>query len=84
MEGQKNRWRSSEIRLGGIPECGLDFILNYSKIDTTQTPLRNVTLYEGVLELIDVKKGIKSTVCTQKFENSAKKSFVTPKHLPIL
>ena len=60
---------------GGIPDRGLDFYFKFFQDRYYEDPVNDCYLYEGVVELIDVLKsyGVKLTVCTQKFENSAKK-----------
>ena len=60
---------------GGIPDRGLDFYFKFFQDRYYEDPVKECYLYEGVVELIDVLKsyGVKLTVCTQKFENSAKK-----------
>lgn len=60
---------------GGIPDRGLDFYFKLFQDRYYEDPVKECYLYEGVVELIDVLKsyGVKLTVCTQKFENSAKK-----------
>ena len=60
---------------GGIPDRGLDFYFKFFQDRYYEAPVKECNLYEGVVELIDILKsyGVKLTVCTQKFENSAKK-----------
>jgi len=60
---------------GGIPDRGLDFYLKVFQDRYYEDPVKECYLYEGVLELIEVLKshGVKLAICTQKFENSAKK-----------
>jgi phosphoglycolate phosphatase len=60
---------------GGIPDRGLDFYLKVFQDRYYEDPVKECYLYEGVVELIEVLKshGVKLAICTQKFENSAKK-----------
>ena len=60
---------------GGIPDRGLDFYFKFFQDRYYKDPVKECYLYEGVVELIEVLKshGVKLAICTQKFENSAKK-----------
>ena len=60
---------------GGIPDRGLDFYFKFFQDRYYEDPVKECYLYEGVVELIEVLKshGVKLAICTQKFENSAKK-----------
>ena len=73
--GTKKQVEKLLIFTGGIPEYGLDFYYNLFQDRYYADPVKGCFLYEGVLDLLDLlkKKGIKSTICTQKFEGSAKK-----------
>ncbi len=63
------------IATGGIPDRGLDFYFKLFQNLYYEDPVIGCSLYEGVFELIELLKrqGIKLTICTQKFESSAKK-----------
>ncbi len=73
--GTKKQVEKLLISTGGIPDPGLDFYFNFFKDRYDEDPVKECYLYEGVVELIEILKsqGVKLTVCTQKFENSAKK-----------
>ena len=73
--GTKKQVEKLLISTGGIPDRGLDFYFKFFQEQYYEDPVKECYLYEGVLELIEVLKshGVKLTVCTQKFENSAKK-----------
>ena len=73
--GTKKQVEKLLISTGGIPKCGLDFYFNLFQDRYYADPVKGCFLYEGVLELLKLlkKKGIKSAICTQKFEASAKK-----------
>ena len=73
--GTKKQVEKLLISTGGIPEYGLDFYFKMFQDRYYADPVKDCSLYEGVLELLELlkKKGIKSTICTQKFEDSAKK-----------
>ena len=73
--GTKKQVEKLLIYTGGIPECGLDFYYKLFQDGYHTDPVKGCSLYKGVLELLEFlkKKGIKSTICTQKFEGSAKK-----------
>ena len=73
--GTKKQVERLLISTGAIPECGLDFYFKLFQDRYYQDPVKDCILYEGVLELLELlkKAGIKSTICTQKFEASAKK-----------
>ncbi len=73
--GTKKQVESLLISTGGIPDLGLDFYFNFFQDRYYEEPLRGCSLYTGVLELLKLlkKHGAKLTICTQKFESSAKK-----------
>ena len=73
--GTKKQVEKLLISTGGIPERGLDVYFKFFQDRYYEDPVKECYLYEGVVDLIDVLKsyGVKLTVCTQKFENSAKK-----------
>ena len=73
--GTKKQVERLLISTGGIPDRGLDFYLRFFQDLYYEDPVKDCYLYEGVVELMEVLKnhGVKLTVCTQKFENSAKK-----------
>ena len=73
--GTKKQVEKLLIATGGIPEYGLDFYFKLFQDRYYADPVKDCSLYEGVLDLLELlkKKGIKSTICTQKFEGSAKK-----------
>jgi len=73
--GTKKQVEKLLISTGGIPDRGLDFYFKLFQDRYYADPVKGCSLYEGVLELLELlkKKGIKSTICTQKFEESAKK-----------
>ena len=73
--GTKKQVERLLISTGGIPDRGLDFYFKFFQDLYYEDPVKDCYLYEGVVELIEVLKnhGVKLTVCTQKFENSAKK-----------
>ena len=73
--GTKKQVERLLISTGGIPDRGLDFYFKVFQDCYYEDPIKECYLYEGVVELMDVLKshGVKLTVCTQKFENSAKK-----------
>ena len=73
--GTKKQVEKLLIYTGGVPDRGLDFYFKLFQDRYYEDPVEDSYLYEGVLELIEVLKnhGVKLTVCTQKFENSAKK-----------
>ena len=73
--GTKKQVEKLLLSTGGIPECGLDLYFKLFQDRYYADPVKDCFLYEGVLELLEFlkKKGIKSTICTQKFEGSAKK-----------
>ena len=71
--GTKKQVEKLLISTGGIPERGLDFYFNLFQDRYYADPVKNCTLYEGVLDLLELlkKKGIKSTY-TQKFKSAKK------------
>ena len=73
--GTKKQVEKLLIATGGIPEYGLDFYFKLFQDRYYADPVKDCSLYEGVLDLLELlkTKGIKSTICTQKFEGSAKK-----------
>ena len=73
--GAKKQVENLLISTGGIPDRGLDSCFKLFQNRYYADPVKGCSLYEGVLELLDLlkKKGVKSTICTQKFEESAKK-----------
>ena len=73
--GTKKQVEKLLIATGGIPDRGLDFYFKVFQDRYYEDPIKDRYLYEGVVELLEVLKnhGIKLTLCTQKFENSAKK-----------
>jgi len=73
--GTKKQVEKLLISTGGIPDRGLDFYFKLFQDRYHEDPVKGCTLYKGVLELIEFLKsqGIKLTICTQKFERSAKK-----------
>ena len=73
--GTKKQVEKLLVSTGGIPDSGLDVYFEFFQDRYYEDPVKECYLYEGVVELIDVLKsyGVKLTVCTQKFENSAKK-----------
>ena len=73
--GTKKQVENLLISTGGIPDRGLDSCFKLFQDRYYADPVKGCSLYEGVLELLDLlkKKGVKSTICTQKFESSAKK-----------
>ncbi len=73
--GTKKQVEKLLIATGGIPDRGLDYYFKVFQDQYYEDPVKECYLYEGVVELIEVLKrhGVKLTVCTQKFENSAKK-----------
>ncbi len=73
--GTKKQVEKLLISTGGIPDRGLDFYFKFFQDRYLEDPVKGCSLYKGVLELLEVlkKQGIKLTICTQKFESSAKK-----------
>ena len=73
--GTKKQVEKLLISTGGIPDHGLDFYFKFFQDLYYQDPVKGCSLYKGVLELIELLKsqGTKLTICTQKFESSAKK-----------
>ncbi len=73
--GTKKQVEKLLISTGGIPDNGLDFYFKFFQDRYYADPVKDCYLYEGVLGLLELlkKKGVKSTICTQKFEGSAKK-----------
>ena len=73
--GTKKQVEKLLISTGGIPDHGLDFHFKFFQNRYHEDPVKGCSLYKGVLELIEFlrNQGIKLTICTQKFESSAKK-----------
>ena len=73
--GTKKQVEKLLISTGGIPDRGLDFYFKFFQDRYYEDPVGGCSLYRGALELIEFLKsqGIKLTICTQKFESSAKK-----------
>ena len=73
--GTKKQVEKLLISSGGIPDRGLDFHFKFFQDRYHEDPVKDCSLYKGVLELLELLKsqGIKLTICTQKFESSAKK-----------
>ena len=73
--GTKKQVEKLLISTGGIPERGLDFYFKLFQDRYYEDPVRGCYLYNGVIELIKSLKsqGVRLTICTQKFESSAKK-----------
>ena len=73
--GTKKQVEKLLISTGGVPDRGLDFHFKFFLDQYHEDPVKGCSLYKGVLELIKFLKsqGIKLTICTQKFESSAKK-----------
>ena len=73
--GTKKQVQQLLISTGGIPELGLEFYFNLFQDRYYEDPLKDCSLYRGVLELLELLKSqeTKLTICTQKFEKSAKK-----------
>jgi phosphoglycolate phosphatase len=73
--GTKKQVEKLLISTGGVPDPGLDFYFKLFQDRYYEDPVKGCSLYRGVLELIGSlkSKGIKLTICTQKFESSAKK-----------
>ena len=73
--GTKKQVEKLLISTGGIPNRGLDFYFQLFQDRYYEDPVEGCSLYNGVVELMELLKsqGIKLTICTQKFESSAKK-----------
>ena len=73
--GTKKQVEKLLIATGGIPDRGLDFYFKLFQDRYNDDPVKGCSLYKGAMELIEFLKsqGIKLTICTQKFESSAKK-----------
>jgi len=73
--GTKRQVEKLLVSTGGIPDHGLDFYFTVFQDLYYQDPIKECSLYKGALEFISLLKsqGIKLTICTQKFESSAKK-----------
>ena len=73
--GTKKQVEKLLIATGGIPDRGLDFYFRVFQDRYYEDPVKGCSLYKGALELVEFLKsqGIKLTICTQKFESSAKK-----------
>ena len=73
--GTKKQVEKLLISTGGIPERGLDVYFKFFQDRYYEDPVKGCSLYKGALELVEFLKsqGIKLTICTQKFESSAKK-----------
>ena len=73
--GTKKQVEKLLIETGGIPDHGLNFYFNFFQDRYYEDPVKGCSLYTGAIELLDLlkKQGIKLTICTQKFESSAKK-----------
>lgn len=73
--GTKKQVEKLLISTGGIPDRGLDFYFKVFQNLYHEDPVKGCSLYKGVEELIELlkSKGVKLTICTQKFESSAKK-----------
>ena len=73
--GTKKQVEKLLVSTGGIPDSGLDVYFEFFQDRYYEDPVKGCSLYKGVLELIEFLKsrGLKLTICTQKFESSAKK-----------
>ena len=73
--GTKKQVEKLLVSTGGIPDRGLDVYFEFFQDRYYEDPVKGCSLYKGVLELIEFLKsqGLKLTICTQKFESSAKK-----------
>ena len=73
--GTKKQVEKLLVSTGGIPDSGLDVYFEFFQDRYYEDPVKGCSLYKGVLELIKFLKsqGLKLTICTQKFESSAKK-----------
>ncbi len=73
--GTKKQVEKLLISTGGIPDNGLDFYFTHFQELYYQDPVKDCSLYKGVLEFMELLKSqrIYLTLCTQKFESSAKR-----------
>ncbi len=73
--GTKKQVERLLVSTGGIPELGLEFYFKSFQDLYHKDPIKNCSPYDGVMELLELLQSqeVKLAICTQKFENSAKK-----------
>ena len=84
--GTKKQVEKLLISSGGIPEYGLDFYYKMFQDRYDADPVKDCSLYEGVIELLELlkKKRYKIDYMHSEVRRQCQKSFVIPKNLSIL